>query len=127
LTKAYNQTGPAAGRLNETTFDKASNRTVYDSNTVMRVITAGQSIWSQDGRFQLAMQAGNLILYQGYTVLWVAPGTYGTTNTAIFQTDGNFVVYGPSDVQGGLPPFSPSAANYSCRMTATSWSIQSMA
>ncbi|NUP07699.1 MAG: hypothetical protein HOW73_16755 [Polyangiaceae bacterium] len=58
-------------------------------------LVRGQSLWSCDGRFELAMQTdGNLVLYQaGVGPLW-ATGTNGKPGQrAIMQPDGNFVLY----------------------------------
>lgn len=97
LVKAYRETGPYRGALAHSQYDAADNRVNYRSKNVIVQLAANQFIQSADGRFKLVMQGdGNLVLYFGAQVLWVAPGTYGTTNTALFQNDGNFVVYGPS-------------------------------
>jgi hypothetical protein len=59
-------------------------------------LTQGASVYA--GSLRLVMQGdGNLVLYQGGTVLW-STGTYGQncgTNQCVtaFQGDGNFVVY----------------------------------
>jgi len=62
-------------------------------------LTTNQEMSSYDNRFHLVMQGdGNLVLYQGLpgqsmTALW-STGTWGTSgNTAVMQTDGNFVLY----------------------------------
>jgi len=58
-------------------------------------LTAGQSLWSCDGHYQLAMQTdGNFVLYEGSTPLWSSntAGT-GSASYAIMQDDGNLVVY----------------------------------
>ena len=63
-----------------------------------QALTAGASLTSCDGRFQLAMQGdGNLVLYQsGVGAIWHTV-TYGTdADRAVMQGDGNFVLYGPS-------------------------------
>ncbi|QDC36361.1 hypothetical protein [Sphingobium fuliginis] len=110
LTKAYRETGPAAGTLAVTAHDKADNRTRYTVKNVVLQLAPGQFIQSGDGRFKLVMQGdGNLVLYQGTQALWVAPGTWGTTNTAAFQTDGNFVVYGPSGPLWASGTYAPGA------------------
>jgi YD repeat-containing protein len=110
LTKAYRETGPAAGTLAVMAHDKADNRTRYTIKNVVLQLGPGQSIQSADGRFQLVMQGdGNLVLYQGSQALWVTPGTWGTTNTAAFQTDGNFVVYGPSGPLWASSTYAPGA------------------
>ncbi|NUO51013.1 MAG: hypothetical protein HOV80_19330 [Polyangiaceae bacterium] len=62
-------------------------------------LVRGQSLWSCDGRFELAMQNdGNLVLYQaGAGALW-ATGTNGKpAQRAIMQPDGNLVVYSESN------------------------------
>ncbi|MBK7863732.1 MAG: peptidoglycan DD-metalloendopeptidase family protein [Archangiaceae bacterium] len=70
------------------------------------VLAAGEALGvdgarsSCDGRFNLLLQSdGNLVLYQdGATPLW-ASGTVGSgADTAVMQTDGNFVLYA-----GGAP------------------------
>ena len=63
-------------------------------------LTAGQSLWSCDGHYQLAMQTdGNFVLYEGGTPLWSSntAGT-GSTNFAIMQDDANLVVYTSASV-----------------------------
>ena len=57
-------------------------------------LLAGESLWSCDGRFHLAMQSdGNLVLYQANGPIW-ATGTNGRGGVkARMQTDGNLVVY----------------------------------
>lgn len=63
-------------------------------------LTAGQSLWSCDGHYQLAMQTdGNFVLYEGSTALW-SSNTAGTggANFAIMQDDGNLVVYTSASV-----------------------------
>jgi hypothetical protein len=63
-----------------------------DANTVL---TAGQSISSPNGQYQLIMQSdGNLVVYgPGSQAIWDS-GTYGNPGaSAIMQGDGNLVVY----------------------------------
>ncbi|HEX4787930.1 MAG TPA: lectin, partial [Actinospica sp.] len=64
---------------------------------VNQQITVNQSILSCDGRFSLVLGGdGNLVLYEGSTVLWSA-GTAGKASTrAVMQGDGNFVIYNGS-------------------------------
>lgn len=97
LIKAYTETGQNAGHINRYSYDRAENRQSVVNNNVMLTLQVNEFIQSPDGRFKLVMQGdGNLVLYFGSQALWVAPGTWGTTNRAAFQNDGNFVVYGPS-------------------------------
>jgi hypothetical protein len=110
LEKSYYETGPAVGMMASSSYDAAGNRTTYAEGNVMQTLGSDQSLFSPDGRFKLAMQGdGNLVLYFGATVLWVAPGTYGTSNTAVFQNDGNFVVYGPSGPRWASGIYAPGA------------------
>src|SRR5581483_7001928 len=55
-------------------------------------IGVGQSVWSQDHRFQLTLQTdGNVVLYGPSGALW-STGTYGRgTVYLVMQTDGNLV------------------------------------
>jgi hypothetical protein len=59
------------------------------------VLTAGQSISSPDGHYQLIMQSdGNLVLYvAGGRALWSSKTHGDTGDYAVMQTNGNFVVY----------------------------------
>ena len=61
-------------------------------------LTAGQSITSPDGRFNLIYQTdGNLVLYgPGHQALWNSQTWGKPTGVAIMQTDGNLVVYDPN-------------------------------
>ena len=58
-------------------------------------LTAGQSLWSCDGHYQLEMQNdGNLVLYQGAMGLWQSnTAGSGSDNYLVLQDDGNLVVY----------------------------------
>lgn len=110
LVKTYSETGPYQGTLAHTQYDSADNRTNYRIKNVLVQLTTNQFIQSADGRFKLIMQGdGNLVLYFGASALWVSPGTYGTTNTASFQTDGNLVVYGPSGPRWASSTYAPGA------------------
>jgi hypothetical protein len=73
------------------TWAKTSSLTSGLPNT----LTAGQSIHSPNGTYQLVMQTdGNLVEYGPSGAIW-ATGTGGTgsNNKATMQTDGNLVVY----------------------------------
>lgn len=64
-------------------------------------LVRGQSLWSCNGRFELAMQTdGNLVLYRHGAGTRVATWATGTQDTAsdhvIMQPDGNFVLYDSS-------------------------------
>jgi bacillolysin len=63
-----------------------------------RIIDAGDSMSSCNGRFSLDMQTeGNFVLYQSHVgpIWWT--GTQGTNaNFAAMQSDGNLMVYNPS-------------------------------
>jgi hypothetical protein len=66
---------------------------------VLRVdqgLHVGELVSSCDGRFFLVMQGdGNLVLYwNGHGALWSSVTGNTSGNYAVFQTDGNFVVYG---------------------------------
>ena len=57
-------------------------------------LAIGQSLTSCDGRFQLAMQGdGNLVLYQGGTVLWHTATNGKGGHSLQMQGDGNLVLY----------------------------------
>jgi hypothetical protein len=61
-------------------------------------INVNESITSNNGKYTLILQSdGNLVLYRaGGIALW-STSTFGqTTSYATQQTDGNFVLYGPS-------------------------------
>ncbi|MDI1435954.1 matrixin family metalloprotease [Polyangium sorediatum] len=60
-------------------------------------LSAEQSVWSCDGRFQLKYQSdGNLVLYMGSSPLW-ATGTNGAGgDRVLMQEDGNLVIYNAS-------------------------------
>ena len=97
LNNSYRESGPNAGHITKYRYDAADNRQNVTSKNVVVNLQVDQFIQSADGRFLLYMQSdGNLVLYFGPQALWYAPGTWGTTNQAFFQVDGNFVVYGPS-------------------------------
>jgi hypothetical protein len=56
-------------------------------------LSAGQSITSPNGAYELIMQTdGNLVEYSHGSALW-ATSTSGSGNHVIMQTDGNLVVY----------------------------------
>ncbi|MEU3456149.1 S8 family serine peptidase [Micromonospora sp. NPDC006766] len=71
---------------------------------VNQTLATGQYIRSDEGNYELVMQAdGNLVLYQDGFPLWNTPNTWGNWNAyAVVQGDGNFVVYAP----GGRPLWS---------------------
>jgi subtilase family serine protease len=61
-----------------------------------RVLAAGETLNSCDGRFSLVMQStdGNLVLYwNGHSYLWAAFTQGNPGADAVMQDDGNFVVY----------------------------------
>lgn len=95
------ETTNATGQLTRYSHDTADNRQNYSDLATVQSIPAGSARFSQDGRFQLAMQGdGHFVLYgnlgSGWTPLWYT-GTAGTTaNVAIFQSDGNLVLYNSS-------------------------------
>jgi hypothetical protein len=62
--------------------------------SVGQTLTPGEFLLSPDGQYELVMQTdGNLVEYQGSSVLW-ASGTGGDSGAwATMQADGNFVVY----------------------------------
>lgn len=74
-------------------------------------LQAPESIWSCDGRFQLAMQSdGNLVLYFSGSALW-SSNTAGTgASDAVMQDDGNFVLY----TGGGTAVWSSATAGSGC-------------
>jgi hypothetical protein len=58
-----------------------------------------QSLSSCDGRLRLTLQGnGNLVLYQGGTVLWASDTVGRPSAVAIMQLDGNFVIYDSTGV-----------------------------
>lgn len=58
------------------------------------LLNAGQSLLSEDRRFNLAMQTdGNLVLYGPSGALWWTGTNGGSDRRAIMQQDGNLVVY----------------------------------
>jgi len=60
-----------------------------------QAMSAGQSLWSPNGKYEVIMQGdGNFVLYGPAGAIW-SSRTSGN-NRAIMQTDGNFVIYGPS-------------------------------
>jgi hypothetical protein len=73
------------------------SQTLPNNNATLR---PGTSIQSQNQCFQLAAQNdGNLVLYKKSTrqALW-SSGTYGrSVQYTIFQSDGNLVIYDPSN------------------------------
>jgi hypothetical protein len=74
-------------------------------------LTAGESLWSCDGKYELIMQTdGNLVLYDNGGVLW-STATTGTGATfVIMQDDGNLVVYTAASV----PEWSSNTAGHGC-------------
>lgn len=86
----YGPTGPVWAT---NTVDRSI---VIDRLNAGQPLNAGQSLFSQNGRYRLSMQTdGNLVIYNPSAPIW-ASGTYRTdTNTLVMQTDGNLVMYGP--------------------------------
>jgi len=88
-------------------YDAAGNRTAVRRNlmtppSAANQLTAGQalivgaSLHSASGRYTLIMQEdGNLALYGQSGNLWHAATNGNPSAHAVFQGDGNFVVYGP--------------------------------
>lgn len=57
-------------------------------------LSLGESLWSHDRRFALALQGdGNLVLWDATSALWSANTSGQGGLTAHMQSDGNFVVY----------------------------------
>lgn len=57
-------------------------------------LVAGEALASCDGRFKLVMQGdGNLVHYRGSQALWASNTNNTAGYSAIFQADGNLVVY----------------------------------
>jgi hypothetical protein len=69
---------------------------VQDYLCMNQYLAPGENLYSSNGNVRLAYQTdGNLVIYQGSSVLW-SPNTYGSgASQAVMQTDGNFVVYAP--------------------------------
>lgn len=86
-----------AGNRTTYSLDNADNRTNVKAQNQAVNITAGSAISSVDGRFNLTMQTdGNFVLYGPSGALWHT-NTYGTSaNVAAFQSDGNLVLYNSS-------------------------------
>ncbi|QGW82230.1 Ig-like domain repeat protein [Variovorax paradoxus] len=67
-------------------------------------LTAGQSIYSPDGRYQLVFQAdGNLVVYdlkENTPAVWHSQTGGAGGTLAVFQTDGNLVIYNTAN--GGV-------------------------
>jgi hypothetical protein len=83
-------------------------------------LSAGQSIWSPNGAYELIMQTdGNLVEYGSSGALW-ATGTSGSNNHVTMQTDGNLVIYS-SGCGRRTPAGTPAGSSSTCKMTAT-WS-----
>lgn len=62
--------------------------------TAGSTLVAGASVWSADGRYQLAMQRdGNAVVYSGSTPLWSSRTAGHAGAVLAMQTDGNLVVY----------------------------------
>lgn len=58
---------------------------------------AGQSIFSNNRQYELAMQTdGHLVLYGRGRALWASNTWRSDANHLVMQTDGNLVLYGPS-------------------------------
>lgn len=97
------------GRDIDISYDKADNRTNYQSNLWGIRLNAGQSITSPNGVYTLIMQTdGNLVLRTATTALW-ASNTVSTGSFMKFQGEGNLVVYSSSNAAvwassgGGYP------------------------
>jgi hypothetical protein len=85
-----------------------------DTLTVGQALSAGQALTSADGRYAAVMQTdGNFVVYGPSGALW-ATGTGGTgSNVIVMQADGNLVVYAP----GGVPHWSSNTApSYQLRL-----------
>jgi len=108
LVHVAHSTGAQAGETTKLIYDDAGNRVNYTAVQVMKLLAAGQSIYSPDNRFQLAMQPdGNLVLYMGTRPLWHTY-TYGSgADRAAFQADGNLVIY-----TGSTPVWSSATFNH---------------
>ncbi|HEX3786081.1 MAG TPA: beta-galactosidase [Pseudonocardiaceae bacterium] len=62
--------------------------------TANEYLGSNGALTSCDGRFNLIMQSdGNLVLYEGSTVLWASNTVNSSATKAILQGDGNFVLY----------------------------------
>jgi len=74
--------------------DKDAMAWMYERLFAGQVLRGDQLVWSANRTYHLVFQAsdGNLVVYQGNTVLWTA-STGGTgADHAVMQGDGNFVV-----------------------------------
>lgn len=79
-------------------LDSAGNRSLFLNSSTILVLHGGDTTYSPNGRFFLAMQTeGNLVLYTSAgTALWSTPTVGSGAYVAILQTDGNLVLYSPS-------------------------------
>jgi hypothetical protein len=95
---------PGDGELSSSSLDPAGNRSAVSNWKTDLAVYADQSIFSQNGKFNLRMQSdGNLVVYGDFGTGWVSLGwssnTVGTgANVAYFQSDGNLVLYNSSGV-----------------------------
>ena len=97
----------AAGLYVRYAFDEADNRDQRATVTVpvraasnelraIETLIPQQSIFSNDGRFELRFQTdGNIVLYFGATVLWSSGTANGEGMVLGMQGDGNLVLYSP--------------------------------
>lgn len=70
-------------------------------------LSAGQALWSADGRYETVLQTdGNLVEYGPSGVVWASHTGFGNGGTLIMQADGNLVIYAP----GGKPAWSSNTA-----------------
>ncbi len=91
-TMASTQTNGTAGTASCATAGSSAGTGILKTG---QELTAGQSLYSPSGQYQLIMQTdGNLVVYQNGSAIWNT-GTEGTGsgNYLIMQNDGNLVVY----------------------------------
>ena len=99
LIQSFKDGGAATGTLTNTSFDAADNRSNYAVANTVRILHAGDRIYSADNRFYLTLLAnGDLtIIVAAGGSLW-SSGTSGqTVDRATFQADGNLVLYSPTN------------------------------
>lgn len=117
LQRVAKSGGPTVGRLIETTYDKAGNRTNQNISDCGNPFTlnSGQVRYSQNGQYRLAMQGdGNLVTYGPSGAIWHAR-TYGTgADRARFQSDGHLYVYS----SGSAPVWSSQTWGNNCATLA---------
>lgn len=110
LTKTCQATG-WDGRRTDYALDAASNRSNLTSFNTLLIIAVGSRIYSPDTRFYLTMQSdGNFVLYGPSGLLWHSNTAGSSASYVAFQGGGNLVLY----TAGGTVIWNSSTWGHDC-------------